>query len=70
MNYYIAFHLVNGREIRLPFHSNIDLMPRSTELVNELVSKPFLHFVDEGKLIVVNMNNVAYFRIFKIEEDV
>lgn len=71
MEYCVAFHFINGREVRCAVRvdRDVDLASAYDELANQFAVKQFVHFASDDKLIVVNMSNVAYFRIFKVEED-
>lgn len=71
MKYCIAFHFVNGREVRMTkeFPDNVDIQARYDELANMVAAGDFFHFVENGQLVLVNMANVAYVRVHKIEED-
>lgn len=68
MKYYIFFHLVTGRDVRatVTLNSEIDFEKNGDDFVNELVSKPYLHFMENGKLVVVNMSNVASIQVAKV----
>ena len=69
MKYYIFFHMINGRDIRATLEApeGADLEANSSAISNELTSKPFWHFYEENRLVVVNMRNVAYVKIAKAE---
>ena len=69
MKYYVFFHLVNGGNVRMTTTLNLiaDMNAYADELANELAKRPFTHFVEDGKLVIVNMSNVAYIKITKAE---
>lgn len=69
MKCYVFFYLVNGSNVRMTTTLNLmaDLDAYADEFANNVAKCPFLHFVEGGKLVIVNMSNVAYIKITKAE---
>lgn len=67
MKYYIFFHTITGRDIRMECTGDFDIEAVQDKMTNELVSKPFLHFMQDDKLFIVNMANVAYVTVSKAD---
>ena len=69
MKCYVFYHLVNGRDVRMTatLDSITDLEADVNAVANSLAKCPFVHFVEDGKLVIVNMANVAYIKITKAE---
>lgn len=67
---YVFFHLISGMNVRMPVTLNLlaDLDEYADEFANSLAKCPFIHFVEDGKIVIVNMSNVAYIKITKAEE--
>ena len=71
MKYQVAFITANGFEVRGFINSDTDVIDSESAadiLGNEFTNKDFIHFVENGKLVFVNMRNVACVRVSKVEE--
>ena len=71
MKYYVFFHLINSLNVRMPITLTPDEFETQPDrIANALLKCPFTHFMDDkGRLIIVNMSNVAYIKIVKAEGD-
>ena len=69
MKYYVFFHLVSGDSVRMTVLDDADVILKDdgTAFAQGLLSKPFGHFIEDGKLVIVNMNNVTYIKVAKAE---
>ena len=70
--YLIIFHLVTGRDVVAHMSADINLEDEKVQkhIVNELVKDPFNYVFENGKLEIVNMDNVASITVAKAEEEV
>jgi hypothetical protein len=67
--YYVFFHLVTGRDIRATLSIGGDIEDEAIQcrLADALVDKRFMHFLDNGKFVIINMDNVASITVTKAE---
>lgn len=69
MKYYAFFHFVDGRDVRITMPGDFDIKDSElrSRLANDLVTAKFMHFFENGKLVIVNMSNVASITVAKAE---
>lgn len=72
MKYRVAFVMTNGHEIRATVNVSKDIYLEAAGdfLADEFATPKFFHFIENDKLVFVNMSNVSHIRVYKAEEDV